>query len=138
MVIPTLAFFGAVFVRLKWLNCPIAAYLLCALALLCEHQHESAIFRNCLCNASAIKPTKTPGTCIGRGRVVAMREAEVRDTLSTVIANLRKKDADCESMIATVGDLAEEVGRVAPPEEVGPRESHRQEQRREQPASSGT
>jgi hypothetical protein len=28
VVIPTLAFWGAVFVRLKWLACPIAAYLL--------------------------------------------------------------------------------------------------------------
>jgi hypothetical protein len=40
-----------------------------------------------------------------------MNEAEARRAVSAIIADLRRENADCKSMISTVSNLTVEVGR---------------------------
>src|SRR5258708_2344922 len=52
-----------------------------------------------------------PLSCFNCGRVVAMWEANVRTTLSAIVANLRQVKPNCESMVSAVSDLAVGVRR---------------------------
>jgi hypothetical protein len=52
-----------------------------------------------------------PLFCFNCGRVIAMWEANVRTTLSAIIANLRQVKPHWESMISPVNDLAVDVRR---------------------------